>query len=1656
MSCRLPGADNTKNFWDLLHEGRDVHSVVPPLRWDAETHVDISNRPRKNTSATPYGCWLDEPGAFDAKFFGMSPREAEQTDPAQRLALMTAYEALEDAGIVPGVGSSRRERIGVCYGVTSNDWMETNSAQNIDTFMIPGGNRAFIPGRISYFFKFTGPSLAIDTACSSSLMAIHIAYNMLCTGEADIMRTFPIKNWKLQNFDEEADGYCRGEGVGTVILKRLDDASRDQDPIKAVILNACTNHNAEAASITRPCVEAQRHVFTKVLNGLEPAHVTYIEMHGTGTQVGDATEMASVLEALAPDSGPRCRSETPVYVGSVKANLGHGEAAAGITSLIKLVLMMQHNTIPPHIGIKNRINSKFPKDLGSRGVLIAKETVSWPRTQTPRMALLNNFSAAGGNSVLLLQDAPLEEDLSVSDSRSAHPVVLSAKTYSALLAGQQALLSYIQQNPNVHLPSLSYTTTSRRLHHSHRMAVSGGSIQAIAAGLSQAIEKETGKAKSLKGTLVMAFAGQGSHYIGMGRDLYQNLTSFRDDINHFSRIAAHEGLSAFLPLIRDSDGDPNKFSSEAVQLAIVSLQMALTRLWASWGVKPDAVIGHSLGHYAALNAAGVISAADTIFLVGTRARQLQGKCQPGTHGMLLVRTSVSVIEKHLGETSVEVACINSPFEVVLSGTKADIELVRSRLALKGIFSQMLDVPYAFHSSQVDSFLADFSSSISQIRFAPSSIPILCPLSAKVAEVETEFGPAHLVEHCRGRVNFHGAIKAGETSKIVTEKTIFVEIGHRRLLHSTVQALSSLTKKGDSWNTLTQTLAKIYMTGYDVKWEEYHKDFSTNLRVISLPHYKWDLKHFWIRYVHDWSLCKGDPQRTADSRPGLISNLIHSVLIEDIDASIRSGSIVVRTDLGSEKLLAIIQGHKVDGFPLSTPSIYADIALTVARYLQNRQGSLTMRKQISIDSLNIEKALVADSTTPRWLQTEIKVLAGTDSMGLECQFSSVQVNGACIANHARCTISFTEPPSPKWLEEKYTQTRQQIDALYQKSILEQCFRFSTNMIYRMVATLAEFGPNYRGLQEVVLDSLVMAAASRINFDLISVRDIEAYAAHPACVDALSQSAGFIMNANEASNPDIECFVNHGWESLQLYEDLTREKLYESYIQMKKSESNTWKGDLYVIRGDRLAVFIEGIKLQGVPRKLLRQVLSASHRAQSTQDTHTLDKRPPKPPILRQQREERSTSKEQQQVPLAIEKINDIIAEESGISRADILDDTDFTALGVDSLLALLITARLKEELGYDIGPTISIFDRFRTIGQLKKSYIETRNDLRHQDNPASDSRGWGLKTDTSAQILSDRSPNSRSLENSPEADSLLSQSINGCEPVRAVTSVILHHAAVAPGDTQLMLFLFPDGSGSASSYTQIPPISAHVALVGLICPYRRDPQAMTLSLEALVASYVREIRRVQPYGAYSLGGWSTGGVLAYRAAQKLLDDGFSVRDLVLIDSPAANGGVEPLPTRFYDHCSETGIFGQIGDHGVSTADTTDPPEWLIPHFKATIDLLSGYHATPLQIPSDVAWPRGALCWAGRTALDGRLHERFEWREGDGEGVRFLAEARTDFGAGAWAQLVLPTGSGEGIYIDVLPDWDHFSMMHGQGAHALAAFLARALLPVKREENQSYPE
>ncbi|KAL9069423.1 MAG: hypothetical protein Q9157_006161 [Trypethelium eluteriae] len=1338
MSGRFPGAKDNESFWNLLYQGLDVHKPVPDLHWNAKTHVDRTGT-HKNTSATPFGCWLDDPAMFDARFFNISPREAPQIDPAQRLALMTAYEAIEQAGIVPDTTpSTRQDRVGVFYGVTSNDWMETNSAQNIDTYFIPGGNRAFIPGRINYCFKFSGPSYAVDTACSSSLAGIHLACNSLWQGDIDTAITggtniltnpdftagldrghFLSRTGNCKTFDDGADGYCRGEGVGTVIIKRLDDALADNDPILGVILGAYTNHSAESESITRPHIGAQRAIFDKILNqgGVEPYTVSYVEMHGTGTQAGDAGEMSSVLDTFAPPLSQVRRGRTSdetLYLGSAKSNIGHGEAASGVSSLVKVLLMMQKNIVVPHCGIKSKINHKFPTDLRERNVNIALEPTTWKRSpdpSKPRRVFVNNFSAAGGNTALLLEDAPLryESPTGVADPRGLHLIAVSAKNGISLEGNLRSILKYLKQYPHVSLGQLSYTTTARRIHYQHRVMLAGSFQDDIRAQIETALRDGTGMTRRTSASkIIFTFTGQGAQYPGMGKQLWKNFSLFRTEMHRLDHVGQSLGFPSMLTVIESEEQDISAFEPATVQLAGVCLQIALSKLWTSWNISPIAVIGHSLGEYAALVVAGVLSDADALYLVGKRAELLQKKCMRDTHAMLVVKGSVDEIARVLEHNNYEIACMNSPTETVLAGPQENISILKGILAESRVNSTLLKVPYAFHSSQIDLILPEFERLASVLTFSKAIIPVLCPLDGTIVDQGGSFGPEYLANHSRKPVNMLNALQIASRSNVITDQTTLLEIGPhpaisgmtKAVLGSRIACIASLQRGKTIWQTLGMALKFLYGAGVDIRWGEYQRDFKVSHTVISLPAYNWDLKEYWIQYVNDWSLRKGDPPPVNNSSR-IETTTVHRVVEETCDS--QKAHLVVEADIAREDLSPLVQGHEVDGIPLCTPSVYADIALTLGNYLLQRYRPSQQDNIIDVSDMIISKALTLRSGATQQL---LQAHADVDWLSQSAAIRFLSSNGKQkLQEHSRCVVYFKDRSLQRVLQEDSMNVKQNIRALQDGIISGKTARFNRPMVYRAIRPLARFHLDYRAIDEIILNSNTLEASSRISFG--SIKKSGKFYLHPAIIDSLTQSCGFTMNCNDSTDLDTEVFMNHGWGSFQIFEPMEFDKEYTTYTCMKEGEDKLWHGDVIIFEGEKVVAHFEQIAIQGVPRRILKAILSMegrdrSQNQQPAQKTETPITTPT--PAVNASQSTPPATGELQSSKYA--KAMSIIAEESGLAAADLTDDIVFGDVGIDSLLGLTISGRFQEELDIEIDFN-ALFYEYPTVASLKGLLGERR-------------------------------------------------------------------------------------------------------------------------------------------------------------------------------------------------------------------------------------------------------------------------------------------------------------------------------------------------------------
>ncbi|KAH9825742.1 Conidial yellow pigment biosynthesis polyketide synthase [Teratosphaeria destructans] len=1353
MSGRFPDADSAEALWKVLSEGKDTHQVVPQDRFDPKVHVDTNGRV-KNAGYTPYGCFIKRPGDFDPKFFNMSPKEALQTDPAQRLALVTAYEALEQAGFVPNrTRSSTLDRVGTFYGQASDDYRDVNASQDIGTYFITGCIRAFAPGRINYFFKFSGPSYSVDTACSSSLAAIQLACTAIWNGECDVAVAgglsvltspemfcglsrgqFLSKTGSCKTFDNKADGYCRADGIGTVVIKRLGDATLDRDKVLIKILGAATNHSAQAISITHPHAESQARLYRQVLRqaGVDPHDVGYIEMHGTGTQAGDGTEMRSVAEVFAQPARSR---DNPLYVGAAKANVGHSEASSGVVSLIKSIMVMQKGVIPPHVGIKGQINANFP-DLQALNIRIASRMTQLPASRKPRTMLVNNFSAAGGNTALLIQEAPAMEVQPNDEPRQVHPVTVSGHTYTALMNNLDNLVAFLEQRPDTSPLDLSYTTTARRVHHAFRATVVGASTGDILVALSA--KRDTLNAISIpKGgeSVVFTFTGQGAAYAAMAREIYSTSTQFRADLRQFDDIARQQGFPSFLPIIDGTVTNMTLLTPVQSQIGHVCLQIALARLWVSFGIKPSAVVGHSLGEYAALHVAGVLAISDTINLVGSRARLLEEQCEMYTHGMIAVQASDSVVKTISQDIAreVDLACENTPHEVVYAGPKIALDEMAAKLSEKRVRHTQLRVPYAFHSAQVEPVLQDFEELAGNVRMAHAHTTVISSTLGRVMTKDEKIDAVYLSRHCRQAVRFKQAIQHAQKSGIIQATTAMVEIGPNPICSGMVKStlgdeartFHTLKRQQNPWTAIVDSLVSLHDAGFKINWSEYYRDFERSCRLIHLPAYAFDMKNYWIEYKNNWTLRKGEalpsaaPLPESTKRP-LISSSVHRV-VED-RSSTNDPVVVFESDLFHAEMHTAISGHRVNGASLCPSSLYADIALTIANYIRQAPESGFFLDGYDVCNMEVHKPLLVAPDR----KDERKVLRMFARVNRAAQCIDLEYH-ASDTKHASCNIAFGDPQ--QWLKRWAHHLHFVDDRIRNLDDASENGKASTitkRLAYRLFANLVDYSSRYHRMTQVVFDSEGLEATAIVSLDPES--DKTGFAFSPYNLDGLLHLSGLILNGNETFDHTKAVYISHGWESLRLGKPLRVDADYKAYVKMLPTGKNMVAGNICVISANEIVAVCEGVRFQQVPRAVLNLLLPpADHRrTQTTISVEAPEKTPQATPNLRLPSADHNNSQavtsgnqlEEKILPTArpitppktpptasrqlcaslpqhvtqppesskgpeTKRCLEVLATEIGFNVAEISPSDSLAELGVDSLMSLALAGRLKSECDIDI-------------------------------------------------------------------------------------------------------------------------------------------------------------------------------------------------------------------------------------------------------------------------------------------------------------------------------------------------------------------------------------
>ncbi|WP_017654183.1 type I polyketide synthase [Fortiea contorta] len=864
LGCRYPGADNPNAFWELLRKGIDAISEVPQQRWDANQFYDPKRTPGKMN--TRWGGFLPQVDQFDAPFFGISPREAESLDPQQRLLLEVSWEALENAGQAPDklAGSNT----GVFVGISNFDYAHLQS--KLDAYTGTGNAFSIAANRISYFLDFHGPSLAVDTACSSSLVALHQACQSLRQGECNLALAAGVNliltpqltitfsqagmmasDGRCKTFDADADGYVRGEGCGVVVLKRLSDAERDGDNILAVIKGSAVNQDGRSNGLTAPNGQAQQAVIRQAMRnaGVSPHEIGYIEAHGTGTFLGDPIEINSLKAVLMQGRSV----EDACVIGSVKTNIGHLEAAAGIAGLIKTVLSLHHEEIPQHLHLK-QVNPHI--SFEGTPLSITTTPVTWNRGNKRRLAGVSSFGFGGTNAHVIVEEAPVKIQNQDANVRPLHLLTLSAKNENALRELALNYEKYLGENPDASLADICSTANTGRSHFAHRLvAIAQSPIQLQTVLGAHAAGKRTSQLTSGKvdhqkqPKIAFLFTGQGSQYVNMGRQLYQTQPTFRTVIDECDRILQSYLDKPLLSILYPETENSNIDETAYAQPAIFAVEYALAQLWKSWGVEPAAVIGHSFGEYVAACVAGVFDLETGLKLVAERSRLMQSITTKGT--MAVVFADAAQVQTAIAEYSPEVtiSAINAPDNITISGAIAKIEAAIAKLTAQGIETRSLNVSHAFHSPLMDEMLDAFEQTTSQIKFQAPKIPLISNLTGEFLTPGQIPDAKYWRHHTREAVKF----MPGLNTLLTAGYELFLEIGAKPVLTSlgkrsqqteTATWLPSLTARQNDWQTILESLSALYLQGVDINWTEFASDYPHH--PIPLPTYPFQRKSYWIQ------------------------------------------------------------------------------------------------------------------------------------------------------------------------------------------------------------------------------------------------------------------------------------------------------------------------------------------------------------------------------------------------------------------------------------------------------------------------------------------------------------------------------------------------------------------------------------------------------------------------------------------------------------------------------------------------------------------------------------------------------------------------------------------------------------------------------------------
>ena len=1186
MACRFPGSANTpERFWELLRDGRDVVGPIPKERWDVRRYFD--QRPGEpGRMYVRHGAFVDAIDQFDAAFFGISPREANAMDPQHRILLEVAWEALERAG--QPVRQPATSGTGVFVALYGDDYshLQGESVLLGDAYTVTGNIHSAAAGRISHVFDFLGPSVVVDTACSSSLVAAHLACQSLRAMECDMALAGGVHlimapltsvlacqlkalaaDGRCKTFDARADGYVRGEGCGLLVLKRLSSALADGDAIRALLLGSAVTHDGHAAGLTAPNAASQRRAIERALRNanLDPSRISYVEAHGTGTSLGDPIEVEALTSVLG---APRADGRG-CALASVKTNIGHTEATAGIASLMKVILALQHEQLPPHLHFQ-RLNPRI--SFAGTPFFVPTELTPWSGPE--RFAGISSFGISGTNAHLIVGNAP-EPPPDPAPVATPGPWLLpiSARTPAALRALAAAHLERLATVPDEALAGYCRSAARGRSHLEHRVVAVGKTRHELSAQLEACrVAGDGGVPTGVEDSrrIVFVCPGQGSQWATMGRTLLEQEPVFAGAMQACdAAVNRHGGFSVLACLRGDAGAEPIE-RIDVVQPALFSMAVGLSALWKSWGIEPDAVIGHSMGELAAAHIAGALSLDDAARVICVRSRMLRRVSGHGAMGLVELpqaAAAAALSERIEWSQALSVAAANSRSTTVVAGEPPALESLLAALSERGVFCRRINVDVASHSPQVDPLLPELRAALAHLAPGTGSLPMYSTVTGAPVD-----GPAltadYWVQNLRQPVLFASTLER----LIADEHTVFLELSPHPLLLPDIEAtlhrgaarrpgvaLGSLRRGEDEEQTLRETLARLYTLGCPIAWDQVLPGVA---RPIDLPTYPWQHQRFWIESPPEGPL----PPLGGGPHPFVASR---QLLAEPPGAELWTGAIGIKTQ-------PWLRDHRVQGAVVMPGAAYLDLALAAGAAM--RGGSHDWQ----VEAVRFEEMLVLCEDADKRLELRIDPLVD-DSLAVSC-FAGAADQGFARHATARLRPAATGPLSP-------------VDMA---AVRGRCGRrLAATEHYRFAAEQGlEYGPAFQLVGEVFrCDGEVLAR--------ITVPDAAGHAVHPALLDAAFQVLGHAV-----ADPDAPrqwgSHVPASLARLIVHRSLPAEVWAHACLTRRAPDDSEYAGDIELLAADGTVLLTaEGLTTVRLERPAVSEVDSFCHEIawRSHEDTRS---------------------------------------------------------------------------------------------------------------------------------------------------------------------------------------------------------------------------------------------------------------------------------------------------------------------------------------------------------------------------------------------------------------------------------------------------------------------